>query len=388
MSGPDPLAQPLADLLRAAAAHPAPEQARARFLHRLDAEREQRRRLPRGAWLGLPALAAAAALAALLFWPRPALDYVVEGAMVEGGYVRAGMDGSATVRFSDGTGLTLARGARVRIEAPSARGARISLEDGALETHVVHAPDTDYRFLAGPFSVRVTGTRFRLTWDARGEVLEVRLTEGSVEIDGFGRARPVALVAGQRFVGDARRRSLLVEELGAAPPASAAAAPAPLPAATAALEPHASPESHASLEPRASDAPAPRGARQGSEPAVSWSSLVAQAEFARVVREAEARGTSRCLRACSAADLTALSDAARYTGRARLAESALLALRERFGAGGGRAAYMLGRLYEAEGRRAEARQWYATSLREAPEGPFRAEASAGQARLGGQAASP
>ena len=67
-----------------------------------------------------------------------------------------------------------------------------------------------------------------------------------------------------------------------------------------------------------------------------------------------------CLARCSAADLRALGDAARYSGRVSLAERAFLALRRRFPgtADGTVAAFLLGRTYEAEHRSQQAGVWY------------------------------
>jgi hypothetical protein len=132
--------------------------------------------------------------------------------------------------------------------------------------------------------------------------------------------------------------------------------------------------------------------RSAASRAEGWESRIARGEFAEIVKEAEARGTAACLGNCSAGDLRALSDAARYTGNGELSEQSLLALRKRFGSGQGRdAAFLLGRLYEPRG--ASALTWYDTYLREAPTGAFAAEALAGKMRVvrrlsGRQAAAP
>lgn len=374
---------PYAELVREAARPHDAVAERAAFLEKLDERLEPSRTRSTWSWLYLPALAAAAAVAFVL-WPAAALDYEVAGATSEGGYLRASSTAPATVSFSDGTSVALDAGTRLRLDEVESNGARISVEEGRVITHVIHRSDTSWSFLAGPFSVRVTGTRFSLAWDRSREVLEVTLIEGSVEIDGFGRQRPVVVAAGQRFVGDAKTRSLLVVDVSqptSAPSGAEASALAPGdagPAAPAAAESTASnaksvSSKHAAAEP---------SSRTGAEN-VPWSRLVAEGKFALVVEAAKARGTSECLSACGAADLTALADAARYTGQNRLSSSALDALRRRFGAQGGRSAYMLGRLAESEGRTDEARRWYETSLSEAPNGSFANEALAGKMRVSG-----
>jgi hypothetical protein len=117
-------------------------------------------------------------------------------------------------------------------------------------------------------------------------------------------------------------------------------------------------------------------------------------EFSSIVADAEATGIAQCLSGCAAAELRALSDAARYTGKAMLAEQSLLALHQRFGTGPGQdAAFSLGRLFEQRGEFGNAERWYDTYLRQASGGAFAAEALAGKMRVvrklrGASAATP
>jgi hypothetical protein len=128
-------------------------------------------------------------------------------------------------------------------------------------------------------------------------------------------------------------------------------------------------------------APAPSTPPVASTHDHSWSERIAQGKFQDVVTDAEAHGVASCLSGCSASDLRALSDAARYTGKTELAQKSLLALRQRFpGAQGSEAAFLLGRLEEKRGNAAAALAWYDTYLREAPSGTFAAEALAGKLR--------
>lgn len=124
-------------------------------------------------------------------------------------------------------------------------------------------------------------------------------------------------------------------------------------------------------------APAPSDA--GPAPSVSWSTLVAHGRFEEVLDEASVAGEAACLRSCSIADLRALADAARYTGRFALAERSLTALRQT-PAEAPRAGFLLGSLHEAQGRPAAALEWYGRYLAEAPGGGLVAEARAGRMR--------
>ncbi|HEY4157316.1 MAG TPA: FecR domain-containing protein [Polyangiaceae bacterium] len=350
---------------------------RASLLARVDSElaRAADSRRP---WLwALPALAAGVALAV---WGSHArsLSYEVRGAARDGAYVRAPSDHAVTVEFSDQTSVLCAAGSRLRVEETDPRGARVLVERGGADVHVVHRSNSAWTFVAGPFEVLVTGTRFGLDWDPVRETFELNLLEGSVEIRGPKGSGPVAVRAGQHFHGDALGHSMVVSDANdAARAAVAGAAPPPsepnsalLPTDAVAEPPSAAPDSR-------SDAPA----RPEPAKTESWQQRITRGQFASIVAEAEQRGVPNCLNACSAADLRALSDAARYTGRAEVAEQSLLALRKRFAGGAGHdAAFSLGRLEEHRGALAVAQGWYDTYLREAPSGAFAAEALAGKMR--------
>ncbi|WP_437306098.1 FecR domain-containing protein [Sorangium sp. So ce388] len=380
MSDPERQLDPVAALLQRAARLSETErlEARAAFLRRVD-EEQARARKKRVAvrWAAPLAFAAVVLLLALFFWrPERGLEYAVEGAADESGYVRVPLDHPAAITFSDRTQIRAAAGTRLRIdEAKDERGARISVERGRVEAEVTHTGHSDWRFAAGPFVVRVVGTRFELLWDADRERIEVILHEGSVEVEGYAGSGAVSVRAGQRFVGDALARTLHVSD-------TAARGPEPAPPAAQGQGPEvapAPPEAAAPPEPSSSEAPTPLAAPPSGKP--SWTKLVSQGEFRRVVQEAAARGTQSCLASCDAADLNALADAARYVGQNELAEQALLALRARYApTAGSRAAFLLGRLHESRGGAARARAWYETALREAPSGAFAAEALAGKMR--------
>jgi hypothetical protein len=299
----------------------------------------------------------------------------VSGAELSGRYVSAPEDQPAELRFSDESTLVAAPGSRLRVEHTNPHGARVLLERGRANVHVMHESSTAWAFAAGPFEVHVTGTLFDLAWDPASETCEISLREGSVEVRGVAGSGPVVVQAGQRFQGDARRGTMQVLALEANPAPNAAASSDLAPLATA---PSDSTEAVEAIPP----APAPtERAPQSEARAVSWSGRVARGQFKEVVDEAEARGIPSCLTACSAADLRALSDAARYTGQSDVAERSLTALRQRFpGPRGSEAAFLLGRLHEKRGTFSTALGFYDSYLREAPAGALAAEALAGKLR--------
>jgi hypothetical protein len=379
----------VARLLRGAAQAAVDETTDEHGKHRLVAALSRRRKrpvvrtLPRLAY-GFAAVCVAALAVVVSFdWQEP-LDYVVSGAVADGGYVRAN-DQAADVTFSDGSVVRAEPGTRLRIADRSARGAHVILERGATNVHVVHEGNTGWSFRAGPYEVRVTGTRFRLAWASGDEVLDLRVEEGSVEVLGPGGAGPLPVSAGQTLRGEANRQRLLVMQ-NAPPRATDEGNPVAPAASSEADDPF--PESHVSKD----AAPAPTatsgvidrapGARSAPEPgrdAPKWSSLVARGDFERVVGTARQQGMESCLVSCSSAELSALADAARYTGRHDLAIRALRRSYDRFGLAN--SAFLLGRTFEGLGQLEAAEQWYRKYTERAPGGELAAEALAGRMRI-------
>lgn len=370
---------------------------------RLRAEAAPRGRALRPLLVAAALLGAAVLVVFVELRPR-AVSYEVRGARSDGPYISAPATTPVTVAFSDGSSLEAGPGARLRVEEARVTGARVFVERGTTRVHVEHHASSSWNFLAGPFDVRVTGTRFELSWDPSTEAVDLRLLEGSVEVRGPFAEAPIAVRTGQRFRADLATRSMTVIDAAAAEPTRGAARPAastaasssdtgsaiaaasPLPAASA-----NDPNDGARPEPAAHNEAEPKAATR-SEPTAraaptalvseSWPVLVARGQFETVVAKASERGASECERACSASDLRALADAARYTGRSGMAESALLSLRRRFGTSGESrsAAFLLGRVEEARGATAAAERWYDTYLREVPAGELAAEALAGKMR--------
>jgi RNA polymerase sigma-70 factor (ECF subfamily) len=209
---------------------------------------------------------------------------------------------------------------------------------------VVHTDRTRWIVRAGPFRVRVTGTRFTVTWSPETKSLAVALHEGSVLVDGalLGAGVPLRAASGSpwssRLAACARSRS----------------------------------------RPR----PSSRRARRRSRPrprAADWLALAERGEHARALASAERIGFPALCRRLGARELLALGDVARYAGanaRARLAFEALV---ERFArdALAADATFSLGRLaFEAQQPR-EAARWFGQYVARWPEAPL-AEQAAGR----------
>ena len=117
--------------------------------------------------------------------------------------------------FSDGSTVTFRAGAAGRMQRLTAAGAELEIDRGRLEAHVVHAASTLWLVHAGPYQVRVTGTRFVVDWVSPR--LNVAVYEGSVIVEGGALGAGIPLRAGQHLtVGDGvvRTESLAAGPLG------------------------------------------------------------------------------------------------------------------------------------------------------------------------------
>jgi hypothetical protein len=344
------------------------------FLDRLDQhlnERRERRARSRRRAVNLTALAACFGLALVVFWQlRPStLRYEVAGSALVEGYIES--RGDARVRFSDGSELALAGGARARVADVTAHGSRIELERGQATLNVVKNRDNAWFVDAGPYTVRVTGTAFDVRWSKDAQRFELDLHHGSVVITGAPLRGAVTLKAGQRLVslpnGPVALEGAARAQVQRGPEPSVA-----LGAATTGNDVTFDADS-AGASPGSGRDPSAASARDTGASTIAWSRLVAQGKFRQVLDSANARGLDNVLGTGSLAELSALADAARYARRAELARRVLLTERKRFpGSGPARdAAFFLGGL-EAGG--SSAIEWYERYLAESPRGAYASQA--------------
>jgi ferric-dicitrate binding protein FerR (iron transport regulator) len=351
--------------------------------HRLRQARADRPSSSRAArrW-ALPALGVVALALAAGGWlarrHRP-LTFVVSGGVVEAnGYVvRAGLE-PTELRFSDGTRVSLARGARMSVGAPGPHGARLRVEDGQAHFEVTHRSGADWSVEAGPYRVQVTGTVFDVRWSGDDEAAAVGLRQGSVRVTGPNLAAPVVLVAGQRLVARLSTSQVRLEAGGLEAIAEAARdapARATTPALPVAPPPTIATPAHATLATRLERTTAARPRAPTFGPS-TWQARVASGESAAVLAEARAAVFDDVIGTVDAQALGALADAARYSGARDLSERALVELRRRFPATGGAraAAFQLGRMADDGGDARAALAWYRRYQSEAPRGPYAAEA--------------
>jgi hypothetical protein len=342
---------------------------------RLIATVERMRKRSRVRWvlvaLAFSATAAAVFLAFRVRVPPPLAWRVENGAIGAQGYVSIAQSvPSARLIFSDGSEVTLSAGSRGRVARSSARGAELVLEQGRARVHVQHGYRTEWVVAAGPFAVRVTGTEFSVAWAADSETLDLWMRSGRVVVAGPVLGDALALVAGQHVRARVHEGTVQIDgatessEASPTPTSTSTSTPTPTPTSTSTST--STPTSTSTSTPTSTAAPGTR-----------WARLLAQGDFARVVREAEAQDVSRAIASSSLADLRALGDAARYAGDPGLSSRAYLALRARFpfSEEARIAAFLLGRLAEEQQHaNADAIRWYDKYAGESPGGTFAGDA--------------
>jgi len=145
-----------------------------------------RPRFPWGRWAlaGVAAVVLVIAAYRLPLAPsdRP-LHCIVEGATV-GPAETITAATSARVLFSDESRLGIEPSAKIRLLGTDAHGAQVAIADGEIDVYVKPRKDSSWRFEAGPFSVLVKGTAFRLGFDAAKGRLDLHVKNGVVDVRG------------------------------------------------------------------------------------------------------------------------------------------------------------------------------------------------------------
>jgi transmembrane sensor len=295
--------------------------------------------------------ATAAGAAALWAWSARPVTFQVGASGSPGqtgDLVYGAPQGLVPLRFSEGSSIILHEGTRLRVLATDTRGARMLIEDGAVDASITSARigKKHWSFEAGPFQVLVTGTRFTLSYRALDQSFGLATHEGQVVVSGACLAGPTPVAAGSRIDLNCLTRR-------APPVQTASLSVLPLPG-------------HANA---ASAAPSGRSPRN----AQTWRELLATGHLQDAVHAAERADFDRVCQTASAKDLLALADAARLFSRTSRAVTALRVLRQRFpsSAESSTAAFALGRIaFEQKRAYPEAVSWFATYLREQPSGPL------------------
>jgi TolA-binding protein len=280
-----------------------------------------------------------------------------------GTWVSAPETEAVPVRFSDGTRVVLAAGARARITQVDRQGVGIVVERGRLGFGVVHREATRWSIATGPFAVTVTGTEFDLGWQPETETLEVAVRQGSVVVTGcqFGGGRPVGANEVLRTrCGD----TLSLTTTRRAEPEGSAESAAP--SAQALVEPGSATVDRS-----------PRGSEPAAATAPTWQVMARGGHYRTAFDLASRAGFENECARVTASELALLMDVARYAGHVDRAEQAARTLRSRFAGKpqAALAAFTLGRIaFDRASDYGDAARWFRVYLSEQPAGALAREA--------------
>lgn len=325
---------------------------------------------PRQRWqYGVAAAFVAVAAAALIFWVAPGsqqepLRFWIEERTGHVDEWVTAREAEQSLRFSDGSSIVAGPHTTTRVMQISSDGAHLTLERGHIDAHVVHRDASRWQVAAGPFVVRVTGTRFRVTWDPQTEKLAVKVSEGKVEVTGDGRPKH-ELTAGSvlELSANAAVKSALVRD-----EAGVAAAPS---------APSAGPSVENPAEGSARDEDELLRTRKAAEHKPDFRELSTAGHYREALQAVEQQGFAATCESLGARDLLTLGSTARLAGRADRAREAYSAARRRFpnSAEAGISAFSLGRLASDAGHASDAIGWFTRYLTEQPSGPLAREAA-------------
>jgi len=174
--------------------------------------------------LVLPAVAGLALVVAA----GQTLGYKLQGcSLASDGIFSVSDDGQCIVTFDEGTRVTMGKAASGRLRKLwFRRGAQLTLQSGHADLAVVHRAFRRWEVLAGPFQVRVTGTRFEVDWAPGRGRFGLAVSQGEVSVDG-GPLHDRAVRAGHRLDVDTVTGNAIEGELRASMPTPAAAQTAP-----------------------------------------------------------------------------------------------------------------------------------------------------------------
>jgi hypothetical protein len=257
------------------------------------------------------------------------------------------------MQFAEGTKVVVHSQSRVRVESVDPRGASMALEHGTVSANIVHRADTNWSFSAGPFRVRVTGTRLAITWDPATSEFDVHVDRGSVVVTGPLLQDGRTVRAGESCSVSVRQHRMEVRR----------SAPEPQAEAIPHLEVRDLPVLDDSTETQT-----PKGVA-----VAHWQELERQGRYAEAVVAAQSAGLEPIYASGSASELMSLARAARLANKQAIATQALLRCRARFPntKQAATAAFLLGRRAPPS----EAARWFTTYLGEQPSGPLAREAA-------------
>ncbi len=325
---------------------------------------------------------------------------------------------SLPIRFEGGSRIDLIQGSAARVTASNRRRVMVQLKEGRLEADIDGNGFTEWVVAAGPFRVKVLGTRFMVNWDGKNEVFEVEVTRGRVMVNEAGRATSAILLeTGKRLHAEGRSgqiriepsRSLIASNGGPEPKTPGrdnalfleGSGPRVAPSTLGVRPGDQEDRLPAVVHPSATippDRPAKRGgegAATRGERAISlergdqnrparfgtaaptWRQKVKEKDWAGALQDAQDHELTQMAHEADLDALWYLATTLRHQRKAKEATRLFKAMRERFpdASRSETALFLLGKIsYSLLGDNAGARDWFTRYLREVPNGTLREEA--------------
>ena len=338
---------------------------------------------------------AAIALAVVVLWPSTPepIAYRVEGeaeSRLLEREIAAPMDGAKSIAFTDGSAVRLSPSARARVRQLRTDGATLVLDRGEATVSVRHRDTTRWSVEAGPFLVRVTGTRFRVGWQPEAESFELAVFEGEVRVR--GPKLPERIVRSGEEVSE--RLATTVEPESEPEPEPPVRAPSPQRSTRPAAAPRElklppkppSTEVSPDAVPTPAESEGPEPAPHEEEPEVSakpsraeppsWKALLDRGDYRALLTELSPDEVEQAIWQADPTQLIDLGAAARGLGDARAGWIYSVA-RSRFAGtdAAADAAFLLGRMQFHSGGYRSSATWFETYLRERPDGRLAREAA-------------
>jgi ferric-dicitrate binding protein FerR (iron transport regulator) len=331
----------------------------------------------KAAWVAVLSVAVALTVALVVYvspsTTPPVITFTIgadDGVGEVGVYYAAPPELALPIVFSDGSAVVVQPRGGVRVQRADASHVALFLETGRARFDVNPRSGATWQISAGPYTVKLTGTSFDLTWSAVNTTFELVMHSGSVSVRGPGIESGIVVKDKRRFTSRVTTDLSRPASSATASAGESASAGADRTAPGADADPDSEssdPERKAGLDRRGTNP-------SSKEPAASWITLAAKGDYAEIVRAAEKQGLEAAISSVNVDELRALADAARFTGRTELAQRTLLAIRSRFPRtkAATAAAFIIGRLRDGAGDPRSAVTWYDRYLAEG--GPLAAEA--------------
>jgi hypothetical protein len=265
--------------------------------------------------------------------------------------VEAGVEPSV-LHFARGTTVTVSAGSSAYVQRVDDAQVDIVVTSGRIDAEVSKGTGRVWRYLAGPWVVRVVGTKLAVVWNAPSQVVDVDVSEGVVEVSREGQP-PVLVHAG--------------ESLRRGPQAPVVTEPAPQHALPPQVVTPAAPVMKSRVAP-------PTSAKVTPSAPPGWRALLEQGQRSLAVQRAEEQNVMGEVESLNDGEALLLANAARLERHQSLAYQLLTVVSQRGGDHAAEALFLTGRMQLDAHELAAARASLTGSLRLAPEGPFSEQA--------------